>query len=248
MKLSKAEQYFSTNFPSYRDFVDDALFHPEWGYYSRGLVQFGEGGHYDTYPNALSPLFGRMVANYAHHLAVDAVHVRDLRARSGNGSCASMLFSDSSRAAKLDTWKQFAEDSLSHRRAQPGVDRTPAPHARATGRGRLDARRSVTRRARVRCPSDAPVFSSPTRSSIVSRITKSASEGCGTGGDAAGDERQSSRCALRPIRGFSGLAATSSGAPLMNDEDLRNHVSFHEVQVALGACPSGSFPAPPHPE
>lgn len=51
--------------PSYRDFVDDALFHPRWGYYSTGQVRFGYGGHYDTFPLALSPLFGRMVADYA---------------------------------------------------------------------------------------------------------------------------------------------------------------------------------------
>jgi SAM-dependent MidA family methyltransferase len=50
---------------SYRRFVDDALFHPAWGYYSTGAVRFGEGGHYDTYPLALSPAFGRMVARYA---------------------------------------------------------------------------------------------------------------------------------------------------------------------------------------
>jgi SAM-dependent MidA family methyltransferase len=50
---------------SFRRFVDDALFHPTWGYYSTGEVRFGEGGHYDTYPLALSPVFGRMVAAYA---------------------------------------------------------------------------------------------------------------------------------------------------------------------------------------
>ena len=47
---------------SYSEFVDLALFDPTWGYYSTGGVRFGEGGHYDTYPLALSPLFGRMVA------------------------------------------------------------------------------------------------------------------------------------------------------------------------------------------
>lgn len=50
---------------SFRQFVDDALFHPAWGYYSTGQVRFGEGGHYDTYPLALSPVFGRMLAGYA---------------------------------------------------------------------------------------------------------------------------------------------------------------------------------------
>jgi len=53
-------------FPSFRDFVDDALFHPSWGYYSTGKVRFGEGGHYDTFPLSLSPIFGRMLAEYAY--------------------------------------------------------------------------------------------------------------------------------------------------------------------------------------
>lgn len=50
---------------SFADFVDDALFHPRWGYYATGGVRFGTGGHYDTYPLALSPVFGHMVAEYA---------------------------------------------------------------------------------------------------------------------------------------------------------------------------------------
>ena len=53
------------HFPSFRDFVDDALFHPDWGYYSTGRVRFGEGGHYETFPLALSPVFGHMVARAA---------------------------------------------------------------------------------------------------------------------------------------------------------------------------------------
>ncbi len=47
---------------SFRDFVDDALFHPEWGYYATGKVRFGDGGDYDTFPDAVSPLFGEAVA------------------------------------------------------------------------------------------------------------------------------------------------------------------------------------------
>ena len=50
---------------SFGEFVDVALFHPRWGYYSTGVVRFGEGGHYDTFPTALSPVFGRMVAGAA---------------------------------------------------------------------------------------------------------------------------------------------------------------------------------------
>jgi SAM-dependent MidA family methyltransferase len=52
-------------YPSFATFVDAALFDPSWGHYSTGEVRFGEGGHYDTFPTALSPLFGRMVAGAA---------------------------------------------------------------------------------------------------------------------------------------------------------------------------------------
>ena len=52
--LSPADARVARAFPSYRDFVDDALFHPSWGYYSTGVVRFGEGGHYDTFPTALN--------------------------------------------------------------------------------------------------------------------------------------------------------------------------------------------------
>ena len=51
--LTAAEARLARTFPSYRDFVDDALFAPTWGYYAAGRVRFGEGGHYDTFPLAL---------------------------------------------------------------------------------------------------------------------------------------------------------------------------------------------------
>lgn len=53
-------------FPSFRDFVDGALFDETYGYYGAGRVRFGTGGDYDTFPLALSPVFGRMLAEYAH--------------------------------------------------------------------------------------------------------------------------------------------------------------------------------------
>src|SRR5262245_41320253 len=46
-------------------FVDRALFARGRGYYASGRVRFGEGGHFETFPTALSPAFGRMVAERA---------------------------------------------------------------------------------------------------------------------------------------------------------------------------------------
>jgi SAM-dependent MidA family methyltransferase len=66
--LTGLEARIARHHASYRDFVDAALFDPAWGYYSTGVVRFGEGGHYDTFPTALSPLFGRMVARAGRRL------------------------------------------------------------------------------------------------------------------------------------------------------------------------------------
>ena len=68
-------------FPSFRDFVDLALFDPRCGYYSTGQVRFGEGGHYDTFPLALSPIFGRMLAEYAYRFWRRVGQPRELRER-----------------------------------------------------------------------------------------------------------------------------------------------------------------------
>jgi SAM-dependent MidA family methyltransferase len=47
-------------FPSFYDYLDTILFHPTAGYYSSGRVDFTN--HYRTFPGALSPVFGHMVA------------------------------------------------------------------------------------------------------------------------------------------------------------------------------------------
>ena len=47
-------------FPSFYDYLDVILFHPSAGYYSSGRVDFAN--HYRTFPGALAPSFGYMVA------------------------------------------------------------------------------------------------------------------------------------------------------------------------------------------
>lgn len=99
-------------FPSFREFVDDALFHPEWGYYSTGQVRFGEGGHFDTYPLALSPLFGRMLARYAHRLwwrAGQPSRFEIGEFGAGNGQlCLDTLVSVDDLARRDPAWQRFA--------------------------------------------------------------------------------------------------------------------------------------------
>ncbi len=98
-------------FPSFRDFVDDALFHPAWGYYSTGQVRFGEGGHYDTFPLALSPIFGRMLAEYAYRFwrrAAQPTEFEICELGAGNGQlCLDVLIWLTERARHERSWSWF---------------------------------------------------------------------------------------------------------------------------------------------
>ncbi len=100
-----------TQLPSYRDFVDDALFHPRWGYYSTGQVRFGDGGHYDTFPIALSPHFGRMVARLAYRTwrrlgQPRRFEICELGA--GNGQLCQDTLLAIDLAPRRGAWTQFA--------------------------------------------------------------------------------------------------------------------------------------------
>jgi hypothetical protein len=48
--------------PSFAAFADRCLYDPDTGYYSTGEVRFGFDGHFWTYPQRMSPLFGWMIA------------------------------------------------------------------------------------------------------------------------------------------------------------------------------------------
>ena len=97
---------------SFCEFVDDALFHPRWGYYATGGVRFGTGGHYDTYPLALSPLFGEMLAHYAFRVwrragAPTTFEICELGA--GNGQlCLDTLLWVHERGRHERPWKGFS--------------------------------------------------------------------------------------------------------------------------------------------
>jgi SAM-dependent MidA family methyltransferase len=101
----------SRHLRSFRDYVDAALFHPQWGYYSSGAVRFGIGGHYDTYPLALSPIFGRMLAQYAFNLwrrqgCPNEFELCELGA--GNGQlCLDTLLWVIQRATRERAWRRF---------------------------------------------------------------------------------------------------------------------------------------------
>ena len=105
------------------------MFDPEWGYYSTGQVRFGEGGHYDTFPIALSPMFGRMVVQYAFRLWRRAGEPRDFEVcelGAGNGQlCLDAIVWLHERARRDRAWRRFAE-----RVRYRIVERSPALIAR----------------------------------------------------------------------------------------------------------------------
>ena len=48
--------------PSFAEFAERCLYDDRSGYYSTGAVRFGTDGHFWTYPERMSPMFGVMVA------------------------------------------------------------------------------------------------------------------------------------------------------------------------------------------
>lgn len=102
---------------TFRDFVEEALFNRRWGYYASGAVRFGDGGHFDTFPLALSPYFGIMIARRAHALwraggRPDRFEICEVGA--GNGQlCLDVLAFAEAHAAEAHTaeaadWRAFA--------------------------------------------------------------------------------------------------------------------------------------------
>lgn len=96
---------------SFHDLVERALFDPRWGYYATGAVRFGDGGHFDTYPIALSPYFGRMVAARAHRVWKDLGRPRRFEiceVGAGNGQlCLDVLATVALRSGARGDWADF---------------------------------------------------------------------------------------------------------------------------------------------
>lgn len=123
--LRDAQREVAATYPSYRDFVDAALFAPAWGYYSTGAIRFGEGGHYDTYPIALSPVFGEIVAARAFRQWERCGRPRRFdvcELGAGNGQlCLDVLVTATARAAQSTAWRAFDRALRYH-----VVERSPA--------------------------------------------------------------------------------------------------------------------------
>ncbi len=104
-------------FPSFYDYLDTVLFHPTAGYYSSGRVDFNQ--HYRTFPIALSPVFGNMIAEQIFQMWDGMRKAGTLAANekftiaefgAGNGALAESILNyiDEQAATNKDPrWKQF---------------------------------------------------------------------------------------------------------------------------------------------
>ena len=118
-------------FPSFYDYLDTVLFHPTAGYYSSGRVDFFQ--HYRTFPIALSPSFGNMVAEQMFRMWDGMRKAGTLKPTekftiaefgAGDGAMAETVldYIDRQAAANPDPrWREFRQQTV-----YASYDRSPA--------------------------------------------------------------------------------------------------------------------------
>jgi SAM-dependent MidA family methyltransferase len=103
-------------FPSFLDYMDMALFHPKFGYYSSGRVSFW--GDYQTFPIVLSPYFGHMIAEQIFRMWQGMMHAGTLRPNeeftiaefgAGDGAMAESILDYIVREARDSRDKQWTD-------------------------------------------------------------------------------------------------------------------------------------------
>ncbi|HET9930417.1 MAG TPA: SAM-dependent methyltransferase, partial [Polyangiaceae bacterium] len=111
-----------STFPTFETYMDAALHDADFGYYARRVV-IGQGGHFDTHPEELSPHYGEWIASLAFKAWRDLVQHGELTAEepfslvefgAGNGRLARDVLDFVSRAStspavlQVESWKAFA--------------------------------------------------------------------------------------------------------------------------------------------
>jgi SAM-dependent MidA family methyltransferase len=66
-KRSYAHELYD-RFKSFKEYIEEALYNPHWGFYSSGKARFDPLTDFGTYPQFLSPYFGKAVAIRAYEL------------------------------------------------------------------------------------------------------------------------------------------------------------------------------------
>jgi SAM-dependent MidA family methyltransferase len=118
-------------FPSFYDYLDTVLFHPTAGYYSSGRVNFSED--YQTFPIALAPSFGQMIAEQMFRMwdgmrkagtlaPTEKFTIAEFGAGDGAMAESVLDYIDAQAAAGTDPrWKEFKAQSV-----YACYDRSPA--------------------------------------------------------------------------------------------------------------------------
>jgi SAM-dependent MidA family methyltransferase len=236
-------------FPSFRDFVDDALFDPTWGYYSTGKVRFGEGGHYDTFPLSLSPIFGRMLGEYAYRFwrrAGQASEFEICELGAGNGQlCLDVLIWLTERARHERSWRWFNR-AFRYRI----IERSPALIARQRQQiGALSdkvtwTRADLTQRPAAGAPfaSAGVVFANEVLDCLAHHKVVPHSDGVPGAVFVVPTIRGGARGSVADVR----LARGTSGGPavprrefvkMLGDDRLRRRIAFREVVLPVRAVP-----------
>ena len=104
--------------PSFESYMDDVLHEPSFGYYVY-RVRIGQGGHFSTHPESLSPHYGRWVASWAFEVyrrLVDAGRLTPedpfplVEFGAGNGRLARDVIDQVKMRSQSDgDWRAFAE-------------------------------------------------------------------------------------------------------------------------------------------
>jgi SAM-dependent MidA family methyltransferase len=119
---ASAVPFIEEFFPTFLQYQDLVLFHPTLGYYSSGRVSFTED--YRTFPDALSPYFGQMVAEHIFRMW-EGMRKAGTLSRSepftivefgaGDGALAESILDYIDRRAASDSqgaWRQFATQTV----------------------------------------------------------------------------------------------------------------------------------------
>ncbi len=117
-----SEASVKESFPSFLEYQDLVMFHPKFGYYASGRVNFT--ADYQTFPNVLAPYFGHMIAEQIFRMWQGMRQAGTLRPGerftiaefgAGNGSLAESILdylSRRSRAESVEGWREFAAQTL----------------------------------------------------------------------------------------------------------------------------------------
>jgi SAM-dependent MidA family methyltransferase len=237
-------------FPSFHAFVDDALFHPAWGYYSTGKVRFGVGGHYDTFPLSLSPIFGRMLAEYAYRFwrrAGQPTEFEICELGAGNGQlCLDVLIWLTERARHERSWSWFNR-AFRYRI----IERSPALIGRQRQQlGTLSDKVTWTRADLTERPASGAPFASAGivfANEVLDCLAHHKIVRCPDGGPGVVfviprlKRRSRMRAGrIRLVRADDGTERAIRRRELLQmlgDEHLREHLTFREVVLPVKAVP-----------